>query len=434
MSAPGVVEISYMAPSGPAAGPLADAVRVFEQESRDAHARDPARPVYRVILGETASNDASGDPTRFLVSVAGGEPPDVISFDRFAVSEWAARGAFEPLDGYIARDEAAHVPDAIHPQDFYRPGWEEVVYRDPRTGRSAVYGIPDGLDDRVLYYNKDLLKRAGYVDEHGEARPPRTWEELADIAVHLTERGDPRDPAHITRLGFAPNLGNAWLYLYGFGNGGRFLSADGRRCTFNDPAVVDALSWMTRVYDALGGAEQVTAFQSNLQMGDLDPFIQGQVAMKIDGSWILFGTLTQYGDRLDYGVAPPPIPAARLAAGDAPVSWVSGWCHAIPSTAHHKEAAWELIRFLNTWRATETINESTRQIHESNGRLFFPDIHANRLIDQALLAPLRGRQPGRSPRTAGRREHLPQPDRRLADPAGDSGGVQFMWSETRARH
>ena len=103
VSAPGVVEISYMAPSAPGAGPLADAVRVFEQESRDAHARNPARPVYRVILGETASNDATGDPTRFLVSVAGREPPDVSSFDRFAVSEWAARGAFEPRPDHSRR-------------------------------------------------------------------------------------------------------------------------------------------------------------------------------------------------------------------------------------------------------------------------------------------------------------------------------------------
>lgn len=375
-----------MGPGGPLAGPTDDAVRVFEQESRAAHARDPSHPAYRVISGQNASSDPTGDPTRFVVGVAGGEPPDVIRFDRFAVSEWAARGAFEPLDGFLARDAAAHAADAIVPQDFYRPCWEEVVYHDPRTARSAVFGIPDGLDDRALYYNKDFLKRAGYTDEHGEARPPRTWEELADMDTRLTEHGDPTAPARITRLGFAPNLGNAWLYMYGFNNGGHFLSADGRRSTFNDPPIVAALEWMTRVYDSLGGARQVSAFETGTQTGDLDPFILGKIAMKIDGSWYLAETLAQYGETLEYGVAPPPAPAARLAAGVARVSWVAGWCHAIPSTARHKEAAWELIRFLASQRAAEIIAESSRQTQESNGHLYIPALHADRHTDDLLQA------------------------------------------------
>ena len=381
-----MLEITYMGPGGPLAGPTDDAVRVFEQESRAAHARDPSRPAYRVISGQNASSDPTGDPTRFLVGVAGGEPPDVIRFDRFAVSEWAERGAFEPLDHFLARDAAAHDPDAIQPQDFYRPCWAEVVYHDPRTSQSAVFGIPDGLDDRALFYNKDFLKRAGYTDEHGDARPPRTWEELAEMDTRLTEHGDPSSPARITRLGFAPNLGNAWLSMYGFNNGGHFLSADGRRCTFNDPPIVAALEWMTRVYDSLGGARQVNAFQSGTQGADLDPFILGKIAMKIDGTWFLAGALAQYGGALEYGVAPPPVPAARLAAGATPVSWVGGWCHAIPSAARHKEAAWELIRFLASRRAAEIIAESTRQNQESNGQLFIPTPHANRLFDALLQA------------------------------------------------
>ena len=373
-----------MGVSGPLAGAMDDAVRAFEQESRAAHARDPTQPVYRVVSGQNASNSPTEDPTRFVVGVAGGEPPDVIRFDRFAVCEWAARGAFEPMDRFLARDAAAQLPDCIRPQDYYRPTWEEIVYHNPRNGAQAVYGIPDGVDVRALFYNKDLLKRAGYVDEHGDARPPRTWEELAAMAVRLTER-DPADPGHIARLGFAPDVGNAWLYMYGFLNGGRFMSRDGRRCTLADPAVVGALDWMTRVYDSLGGAAAVNAFQNGLQTGDLDPFILGKLAMKIDGAWYVPTTLAQYGDALDYGVAPPPAPAARLAAGQPPLSWVSGWCHAIPSTARHKEAAWALIRFLSSRRAAEIIAESTRQTLESNGQLFVPGFHANRLINEALL-------------------------------------------------
>ncbi len=363
-SEPGVEEIAYMRDSGLLNDAVNDALRAFEDESRAAHARDSRHPIYRVVSGQNASRNQTEDPTRFLVSVAGGTPPDVIRFDRFAVTEWAARGAFQRLDDFIARDAMENQPDAIHSEAFYQSAWSEVVYRDPVGGRSGVYGIPEVLDDRALFYNKDLLKRAGFVDERGEVRPPGTWEELEKMAVALTEHDA---DGRITRLGFAPNFGNAWLYLYGFANGGQFMSDDGRRCTLNDPRLVEALEFMTRINDAVGGAQKVAAFQSLAGGNDLDPFITGKVAMKIDGQWIL-QALAEFGGDLNYAVAPPPMPRA----GMQPISWVSGWCHAMPSTARNKQGAWELMRFLASRRANAIIAESTRLANESQGRTFLP--------------------------------------------------------------
>src|SRR5437867_3993851 len=72
---PGTVEISYMGPGGPISGATDDAVRQFEEESRLAHAKDPSHPIYRVVSGQNASRNQTEDPTRFIVSVAGGAPP-----------------------------------------------------------------------------------------------------------------------------------------------------------------------------------------------------------------------------------------------------------------------------------------------------------------------------------------------------------------------
>src|SRR5215211_6623542 len=73
---PGVVEISFLGDSGPNLAAVSDAIRAFETESRAAHARDPSQPIYRVIHSQNASRDLTADPTRFLVSVAGGQPPE----------------------------------------------------------------------------------------------------------------------------------------------------------------------------------------------------------------------------------------------------------------------------------------------------------------------------------------------------------------------
>lgn len=359
----GVVEIGYMGPGGPISGPMEDAVREFETLSDEAHKKDPSKPVYRVISGQNASRDQVADPTRFLVSVAGGMPPDVIFFDRYAVTEWAARGAFEPLDRYIQKDKEQKVKDAVVPESYFASAWDEGVYTDPNTGKKAIYGIPNGIDDRGLFYNKDLLKRAGYDG------PPKTWEELEEMAVKLTEK-DP-ETGHIKCMGFIPNWGNSFLYVYGWMNGGEFMSLDGKTCTLNDPKIVQALDWVTNIYDKLGGAKEVYAFQSSFSGNDMDPFLIGKIAMKIDGYWI-FNSLAQFGKYLNWAVAPPPVPARELAKGKKFTSWVGGWCYAIPSTAKNKDAAWELIRFLSSPRGIEIQAESDRLTAASQGRVFIP--------------------------------------------------------------
>ena len=381
---PGVVEISYLADNGPNSAAVDDAIRVFETDSQQRHAQDPSHPIYRVIRGQNASRDFTADPTRLLVSVAGGQPPDLILFDRYAVSEWAARGAFLKLDDFIARGLTSGDADAIRRENYYKSCWDEVMYQ------GATYGVPERVDDRALFYNKDLLKRAGYVDGNGEARPPRTWEELEEMAPRLTEY-DSR--GNITRLGFAPNYGNAWLYLYAWMNGGAFLTPDARTCIANSPPVVEALTWMVKMYDLVGGAPAVYAFQSSSQVGQLDPFTMGAVALKIDGYWNFPENLAQYGTNLNYGLAPPPLPAREVAKGKKGFSWISGWCFAIPSTARNKEGSWELLKFLSSHRAAEIIAESNRLTLESQGQVYVPTQNANRSINEWLYEKYVGNNP-----------------------------------------
>ncbi|MHC5054522.1 MAG: extracellular solute-binding protein [Planctomycetota bacterium] len=366
----GVVEIVYMGPGGPIRGEMEDVVREFERLSREAHSADPSKPIYRVISGQNAARDQVSDPTRFIVSVAGGMAPDVIWFDRFAVAEWAARGAFEPLDRFIERDLAGGRADAVKPERWYKCCWDEARYG------GNIYGIPASVGDRALIYNKDLLVRAGLVDERGEAKPPADWDELKRYALWLSEWVDeeknvisgpemlrraglvdgsgaprmPRDWVEIQRLkaetkehalrvaGFAPNYGNSWLYIYGWMAGAEFMSPDGLECRLNSPEVVRALAYMREIYDVLGGYQAVNEFQAGFQGGELDPFIQGKIVMKIDGSWQM-NNLAAYGRDVDFGVAGPPLPKSELAKGRKTASWNGGWAYAIPSVAKRKDAA-----------------------------------------------------------------------------------------------
>ena len=414
----GAVEIQYMSPEGPIKEAMDDAVREFEYLSRVRHQQDVDAgvenpyPLYKVVAGQHASRNQVEDPTRFLLSLVGGEPPDVIFFDRFAISEWASRGAFRQLDEFVDRDDKlwsdweqsresdpkapppwpgalAEPPRAegaeplaeiepVRQEDFFAACWGEAVFTNPRDGSKGLYGIPSNADDRVLLYNKDILIRSGYTNELGEAKPPTTWEEMKEMAVNMTERDD---KGNIKTIGFIPNYGNSWLYLYGWQAGGEFMSEDGRQATLNDPNIAYALQFMTDIYDDLGGAKDVYAFQSTFQGDALDPFILGKVAMKIDGVWIM-SSLSRFGRDLNIGAAPPPMPARELAKGREPISWVGGWAYAIPSTSKQKDGAWELIRYLVSQRALEITTASEQYTYRAQGREYIPRQYPNRKQNQ----------------------------------------------------
>ncbi|MCL5269419.1 MAG: hypothetical protein M1457_02440 [bacterium] len=123
-----VQEIIYMGQGAQLQNIFSDMFTAFERHSIEAHRKDPSKPIYRLVLSQqgTSDVDMTADPTRFMISVAGGMPPDVIFFDRFALGEWAVRGAFTPLDPFIEADLKAGRADAIRPGGYYKGGLGRV--------------------------------------------------------------------------------------------------------------------------------------------------------------------------------------------------------------------------------------------------------------------------------------------------------------------
>ncbi|MDE2125984.1 MAG: extracellular solute-binding protein [Armatimonadetes bacterium] len=340
-----------------------------------------------VAVSVLSMGAGSMNPQKLMTAIVGGTPPDVIRQDRFTIGDWAIRDAFTPLDGFLAHENSG--PFAVRPADYYAPCWREATFTNPFTHQSSVYAIPTSTDDRALLFNKTLFRQAGIVDSRGHARPPQTWDELYADAVKLTQfNGN----GGYTRIGFIPNYGNAWLYLYSWENDGSFLSPDGRTCTLASPANVGALQYMVKMYDALGGVDRVSAFQSGFQENELDPFLTGQVAMKVDDSGVA-ESIARYGPDLDFGVAPAPVPAARLALTgrfkhdtDRFVTWSGGYSFAIPRGARHLRLAWQFIQWMCSPQAALVDARAQQAYNRSKQRAFVPGMSANRLATAAVFA------------------------------------------------
>jgi multiple sugar transport system permease protein len=353
----------------------------LEARVREFERRNPDIKVSILAMGAGGMN-----PQKLMTAIVGNVPPDVIHQDRFTIGDWASRDTFLPLDAFIERDR--NQPGGIHPDDFYPACWKEANYTDPITGQKGVFAIPSGTDNRALFYNKQIFREAGIVDEKGEAKPPRTWDELFDLAVKLTKKNP---DGTFQRIGFIPNFGNSFLYLYSWQNNGEFMSLDGRTCTLNDQPNVEALEYMVKVYDALGGVGMVDAFRSGFQTNELDPFLTGKVAMKIDGSWIP-ASIARYAPDLDFGVVPAPVPAARLKREgrfknekDDYITWAGGFSYAIPRGARQPEAAWRFIRWMTSPEAALIDAKAQKAYNESKGRPYVPVLSANRRTNQVVF-------------------------------------------------
>ena len=396
-SSPARVElVVWGLPSGEETKGLDAQIRAFEIQY-------PHIRVTNMSLGAGSMN-----AQKLMTSIVGGVPPDLVRQDRFTIGDWASRDTFMPLDGFL-NDPRLNNPDEgryIKEDDFYTACWAEAVYH------GHVFAIPDSTDDRLLFWNKDLFRQAGLDPE----RPPRTWEELLEYSQKLTKR---RPDGTFETIGFipvVPSFSNSWFYLYSWQNEGYFMSADGRTCTLNNPDSVEALQWLVEFYDQFEGAESIMSFASTFQPQELDPFITGRMAMKIDTNGAI-RNVARFGKDLDFGTAPGPVPAARLRgegkfAGVEPyITWSGGFSLAIPHGSRHPEEAWLFIKWMTSYEGLAAFHEAQREWNHQNNRPYVPGMSANQTINERIF-----------------REYLPQDDsplsRRLR--AGTRVGLDMM--------
>lgn len=75
--------------------------------------------------------------------------------------------------------------------DLYGPnGFFEKLLYGFGTWENTIYGLPFDCYSHLCFYNTKYLKEAGFVNAHGEAVPPQTWEQLRDTyGPKLTGKG-----------------------------------------------------------------------------------------------------------------------------------------------------------------------------------------------------------------------------------------------------
>ena len=254
---------------------------------------------------------------KLLTAYVGNATPDLAQLGNTWIPEFVALNALLGLDSLVARSAEVR-------SSSYFPG----IWRTNLVN-GGLYGIPWYVDTRVLFYRKDLLAQAGYL------QPPTTWEQWRDAMRAVKARGG-RGRYAI----FAPF--NEWNVpvILGLQAGSPLLKDDGRYGAFGEPPFRRAfdfyLDWYRSGVAPLLGINDIgNVFQE---------FERGTFAMWMTGPW----NIGEFRRRLPRDMqdkwATAPLPGPEGAASG--VSMAGGSSVVLFRRSHRHAEAWQLAEYL----------------------------------------------------------------------------------------
>lgn len=248
-----------------------------------------------------------------------GTPPEMAVIQATELFTLLDMGAIESLDDLIASDA-----DKGFIGDFY-----EGFMENSRTA-GKTWSLPFQRSTIVLYYNRDLFKKAGL----DPSKAPASWAELGEYAKKLTSR---KADGSVETWGLEiPSTGFQYWMLQALclQQGKQIMNEDGTATYLTDPAVEQALSfWLDLTKTARVMSEGVIEWATVPT-----DFIQGKTAMMFHTTGNL--TNVRKNATFDFGVA--FLPAGKnfgSPTGGGNIYLFKGL------SAEKKAAAWRFMRF-----------------------------------------------------------------------------------------
>jgi len=205
--------------------------------------------------------------------------------------------------------------------------WEPATIGDPTDASQKIFGFPWILDTRVLFYNKDLMKKAG-LDPN---KPPTSWDEL----LHYCEAINKLKPE---AYGFGANsaerhrLYKKFLPFF-WANGGEILSPDQKESKIGSDQAIQALEF----YKKLTQSGMIDT-QAMLD----EAFKNNKIGFVISGGWLLNDLRKNY-PQLNFGICLMPKPESDRGT---PASFAGGEFLVINKKTKNPQEALALIKFL----------------------------------------------------------------------------------------
>jgi multiple sugar transport system substrate-binding protein len=237
-------------------------------------------------------------------------------------------------------------------------------YVEQRTGSAAEqYKSPDGqyyqipwkANPVMIFYNKDIMKKAGIDPENP---PLATYDEFLATSKKVVDSG-----AAQAAIWPAPTseFFQSWFDfypLYAAETGGTQLIEDGKATFDSEAGKAVADFWATLYSDGLAPKEAASG----------DAFADGKSAMSVVGPW----AIAVYGDAVNWGVA--PVPTATGKSPDEIYTFSDAKNVAVYSACENQGTAWDVLKFATSKDQDGKLLEMTGQMPlRENLETTYPD-------------------------------------------------------------
>jgi len=263
--------------------------------------------------------------------------PDLVREDSFLVSSDVTAGYLAPLDKYLAS-----WPE--YSQQWF-PSMQKIT-----TFNGHNYGVMDGTDVRLIWYNKNLFQRAGLPTTW----QPQSWADILSAARTIKAKVPGVIPLNLysgVPMDEASSMQGFEMLLYGTKN--PLYNYSTQKWVAPSQGLLDALNFVKQVYNPsnlLGPTNDIalSTQAANTIAQQLIP--QGKVAIDIDGSWVSSNWYST-------GQAPWPqwqqtMGVAKMPTefGQAPnyVTLSGGWAYSITARSAHPDQAFQVLKTANS--------------------------------------------------------------------------------------
>jgi multiple sugar transport system substrate-binding protein len=248
---------------------------------------------------------------------------DVISMDVIWVPEFARAGWLRNLSNLLPDDER---------KEFFHGPMDAVTYKN------KVYAIPWYIDAGILYYRKDLLKKYSFS-------PPKTWQELVDIAQYITSREKGLYGFIWQGKQYEGLVCNVLEYFWG--NGGDVLKNG--KVVINSPENIYALQFMRDLITKY----KITPPLVTTAIEEPTRHIFGNGRALFMRNWpYAWNIFEKQGSPVKGKVGVAPLPSFKSGMS---ASTLGGWQLGINKYSRNPDAAERLVKFLTSSEEQKTL-------------------------------------------------------------------------------
>jgi multiple sugar transport system substrate-binding protein len=309
--------------------------------------------------------------TKVALDLQSGAGADVISLDGIWIGEFAEAGYIEPLTDVTGGAS----------EDW--DGWDQI----PESVQGAAtfdgdrYGIPQGTDGRIIYYNKELFAQAGLPEDW----QPTSWEEVLEAASALKEI-DGVTPIQLnagTAMGEATTMQGLLPVMAAAG--GQIWEDD--KWAGDTEELRQALEIYRQIYVEEQTGDPVLQQEAAGRDNSFAQFAAGEVGILFESDYMwrdvinpAHGTapMENRDEAVGYAMIPAMEPGTGVNGQDF-VSLSGGGARVLNPNTENPELAWELLSFMNSAEAFKSLAEDDVSITPRE------DVNAEVLADDPML-------------------------------------------------